>query len=118
MFLIRSMKILKMGGGQKNSPVWEFLQSYKNSACTEYAVWYHCIIFHPEETYCLSEGMKGVVLYTRLNTFSVCNHVMSAHTCENKAFTRLYDGKIWHEREETLMVQGISKLRSKVEDRY
>ena len=60
--------------------------------------------------------MKIAVLDTRLNTYSVCNHVMSTHPRDNKAFTRFYDEKMQHKREETLMGQEISQLRSKVED--
>ena len=59
--------------------------------------------------------MKGVVLYTRLNTPSVCNHVMYMHTLEHKAFARFYDGKMRYERGETLMGQGGSQLIRKVE---
>ena len=60
--------------------------------------------------------MKGVVFYTILNTSSVHNHFISAHTRDHKAFMRLYDGKIRHEREDTLIGQGISQMRRKVED--
>ena len=60
--------------------------------------------------------MKGVVLYTTLNTYSVRNHVMPMHPRDHKAFTRFYDGKMWHEREDNLMGQGSSQMRRKVED--
>ena len=60
--------------------------------------------------------MKGSILYTRLKYSSVSNHVMSTHTREHKAFTKLYDGKMRREREETLMGQGSIQMRRKVED--
>ena len=60
--------------------------------------------------------MKSTVLYNRLNTSSVCNHVMSTHPRDNKAFTRFYDEKMQHKREEILMGQGRNQLRGKVED--
>ena len=60
--------------------------------------------------------MKNVVLYTRLNTSSVCKRVISMHPSEHKAFTRFYNGKMWHYREDNLMVQGSSQLSRKVED--
>ena len=41
---------------------------------------------------------------------------MSAHPCEHKSFTRFYDGKTRHEREENLMEQWSSQMRRKVED--
>ena len=60
--------------------------------------------------------MKGVVLYTRLNTSSFFNHFMSAHPRDHKAFTRFYYDKMRHEKVEILMGQGSSQLRLKVED--
>ena len=60
--------------------------------------------------------MKGVVIYTRLNTSSVSNHVMYMHTYEHKALKNFYNGKMWHDREEILMDQGSSQMRRKVED--
>ena len=79
-------------------------------------MWYHCTICHHEDPQRLSEGMKGVIIYTRLNTSSVCNHVMSTHPREHKALTSFYDENMRHEREETLMGQGSSQLKLKVED--
>ena len=60
--------------------------------------------------------MKGVILYNRINTYSVCNHVMPTHLFEHKALTRFYGSKMRHKREDTLLVQGSSQLRHKVED--
>ena len=42
---------------------------------------------------------------------------MSMYPSEHKDFTRFYNGKIQHEKEETLIGQGFSQLRRKVEDR-
>ena len=39
MFLLRSMKTLNIGGGQKNIPVWAFYNRCNNTACAEYSVW-------------------------------------------------------------------------------
>ena len=47
---------------KKNILVQAFYQRYKNAACHEDYVWYHCTICNPKEPYHLSEGMKGVVL--------------------------------------------------------
>ena len=80
-------------------------------------MWYHCTICRPEDPKSITEEIKGVVLYTRLNTSSVRNHAMSMNTREHKAFTGLYDGNMWDEREETLVGQGKSQLRLKVEYR-
>ena len=117
MFLLRYTKTLNTGRGRKKSPAWEFFRRCKNAVCTEYAVWYHWNTCHYEEPQSLSKVTKCVILYTRVNTSSVCNHVMSTRPCEHKSFTRLYDGNMRNEREETLMVQGSSQMRSKVEDR-
>ena len=79
------MKTLNIGIRLKKIPVWAFYQRCKNAACTEYAVWYHCTICNPVNTQRLSELIKSVLLYNRLNTSSVCNHVMFTHPCEYKA---------------------------------
>ena len=115
-FLLRSMNKLNIGGGRKKIPVWEFYHRCKNATCTEYAVWYHCTIYHPEYSHHLLEGMKGFIIYNRLKTSSVCNHVMSTHPCGHKYFTGFCNCRMRHEREETLMGQGGSQLRNKVED--
>ena len=60
--------------------------------------------------------MKGVILYTKLNIYSVRNHFMAMHPCEHNTFTRFYNGKIWREREDTFMGQGSNKRMRKVED--
>ena len=60
--------------------------------------------------------MKGGILYTRGNTSSISNHVMAMYPRYQKASTRFYDGKMRHEREETLTGQGRSQLMRKVED--
>ena len=100
----------------KEEPSLRFFQRCKNAACTENYVWYNCTIYHYEEPQSLSEGMKGVILYTRVKNSSVCNHVMDTHPSEHKAFTRFYDRKIRCEREDTLMVEGSSHLGRMVED--
>ena len=116
MFLLRYSKALNIGGGRKNIPVWAFYQRCKNAVCHENSLWYHCTICHPEESHHISEGRNGVVLYTRLKTYSVHNHIMSPHPCDHKALTRFYDGKMWHYREEILMIQWSSQMRRNVED--
>ena len=101
MFLLGYMKTLNTGRGQKKSLVWECIWRCKNDVCTIDSVWYHYIICYPEEPQYLSEGMKGVIIYTRLNTSSVRNHVISTHSRGRKSFTRFYNGKVMREREET-----------------
>ena len=59
--------------------------------------------------------MKVFLLYTIINTSVVYNHVMSTHLRDHKAFTIFYDGEMGHERSETLMSQGSSQMRRKVE---
>ena len=78
-------------------------QRCKNAACMEDDVWYNFTIYHPEDPQHISEGIKSVVLYTRINTSIVCNHVISMHPREHKAFTGLYNRKMWHERKEVFM---------------
>ena len=94
MLLFRYMRTLNIGGGRKKSPAWAFYKGCINSACNEDSVWYHFTIFHTEEPQHLSERIKGVVLYTRLNNSSVSNHVMSAHPRDNKYATMFYDGNV------------------------
>ena len=98
MFLLRSMKTLDIGRGRKKSPVQAFYQICKNAVCHEDSVWYYCTICHPEEPHNVSELMKGVVIYTRINTSSVRKNFMSTHPREHKAFTMFYYGKMRHER--------------------
>ena len=98
MFLLEYMNKLNVGGGRNNIPVWAFYQRCKNAACTEDAVWYHCTICHPEYPQNISEGIKGVVIYNRLNTYSVHKHGISTHTRDHKVFMRFYDRKMRHER--------------------
>ena len=76
----------------------------------------HCAIFNTEEKHSISEGMKGVVLYTRINTSIFFHHVMYTHPIENKAFTRFYYGNMQYEREDTLMGHRRIQLRQKMED--
>ena len=115
MFLLSYKKAFNIGVGRKNISVWAFYQSCKNYTCHEDNVWYHCTICHPEEPHHLLEWMKVFLLYTIINTSVVYNHVMSTHLHDHKAFTIFYDGKMGHERSETLMSQGSSQMRRKVE---
>ena len=61
------------------SLAWAFYDPYEEYGKETERKWYFCTFYYTKKTENMNEGMTGMILYNKMNTLYVRNHVATAH---------------------------------------